>query len=436
MQSVKAIGTGRRKASGTMMDRRIKRKKWPPKRIAVYAAAAVAISVLAYGVVTSSGGSTLRIDSNKVTISSVTRGDFLEYITVSGTALPITTFYLDAVEGGRVQEVYLEEGSYVDVGDSILQLDNTDLHLDIMYREAQLFEQINNLRNTRLAMEQNGLTLREQLIEIDYQIQKSRRRYEQSIGLKEKNLISDEEFEQATDDHAYWLKKREITIESQKQDSTLRAIQVEQLEASVRRMQANLEVVKNKLDNLTLTAPVAGHLTSLTADVGESKARGERLGQIDVLDGFKLRAAVDEYYIARISRGQKADVRIGDADYSLTITKVYPEVRDGRFQIDLEFDDGEPDGIRRGQTVQTKLALGDLSQAILLPRGAFYHKTGGHWAYVLDESGTFAEKREIRLGRQNPHVYEVLEGLDPGERAITSSYDNFGDNEKLLLKNR
>jgi HlyD family secretion protein len=419
-----------------MMDRPIKRKKWPPKRIALYAIIAVVCFLLAYGIVTSGGGSTLRIDSEKVTISTVKRGEFLEYITVNGTVMPITTFYLDAVEGGRVQEVFLEEGSYVNVGDSILQLDNTDLHLDIMYREAQLFEQINNLRNTRLAMEQNSLTLREQLVEIDYQIQKSRRKYEQSIGLKEKSLISDDEFEQAGDDHDYWLKKREITIESQRQDSTLRAIQVEQLEASVVRMQTNLEVVKNKLGNLTLTAPVAGHLTSLTAEVGESKARGERLGQIDVLDGFKLRAAVDEYYIARIGKGQKAEVKIGGEDFSLTIKKVYPEVRDGRFQVDLEFDGGEPDGIRRGQTVQIKLALGDLSEAILLARGGFYHKTGGNWAYVVDESGAFASRRELALGRQNPHVYEVLEGLEPGERVITSSYDNFGDYDRLVLKNR
>jgi HlyD family secretion protein len=350
--------------------------------------------------------------------------------------MPITTFYLDAVEGGTVQKIFLEEGSYVNVGDSILQLDNTDLHLDIMYREAQFFEQINNLRNTRLAMEQNSLTLREQLIEIDYQIQKSKRRYEQSVGLKDRNLISEIEFEQARDDHEYWLRKREITIEGQLQDSILRTIQIEQLEASVARMQANLEVVKKKLENLILSAPVAGHLTSLIAEVGASKGRGQRLGQIDVLDGFKLRAAVDEYYISRINKGQKAEVKISGTDYGLTIKKVYPEVREGRFQIDLEFEETEPEGIRRGQTVQVKLALGDLSEALLLNRGGFYHKTGGNWAYVIDESGDFASKRDIKLGRQNPHVYEVLEGLDAGEKVITSSYDNFGDYDRLVLKNR
>jgi HlyD family secretion protein len=416
------------------MDRPVKKKKWPAKRIALYAGIGIVVFVLAYGLITSGGGSTLRIDSRKVTVSTVERGEFLEFIAVNATVMPITTFYLDAVEGGRVRKVFLEEGSHVNIGDTILQLDNTDLHLDIMYREAQLFEQINNLRNTRLAMEQNSLTLREQLVEIDYQIQKTRRTHERTVSLREKGLISEDEFEQARDDHEYWVKKREITIESQRQDSTLRAIQIEQLEASVSRMQANLEVVKQKLDNLTICAPVAGHLTSLTAEVGESKGRGERLGQIDVLDGFKIRAAVDEFYISRIAKDQKATVRIDGDDFALTISKVYPEVRDGRFQVDLEFDDGSPEGIRRGQSLQTKLALGDLAEAVLLARGSFYHKTGGNWVYVLDESAEVAVRREIRLGRQNPHVYEVLEGLEPGEKVITSSYDNFGDYDRLVIE--
>lgn len=418
------------------MDRPIVKTKWPPRRIALYSAVGIVIFLLTYGLITVGGRSTLKVDSRKITISTVTRGEFLEFITVSGTVMPITTFYLDAVEGGRVQEVFLEEGSYVNVGDTILRLDNTDLHLDIMYREAQLFEQINNLRNTRLAMEQNSLTLREQLIEFDYRIQTSRRRFEQNAGLREKNLISQDDFEQARDDLDYWVRKREITVESQRQDSALRAIQIEQLEESVERMQANLEVVKEKLDNLTLEAPVAGHLTSLTAEVGESKNRGERMGQIDVLDGFKLRAEVDEYYISRINKGQSAHARIGEGDHKLTICKVYPEVQDGRFQIDLKFDGTEPGEIRRGQTVQIKLALGDLSEALLLPRGAFYHKTGGNWVYVLDEPGSTAAKRQVSLGRQNPHVYEVLDGLESGERVITSSYEDFGDYDNLILTNR
>lgn len=418
------------------MDRPIEKKKWPPKRIALIASTVVIVFLLVYVFYSTSGSSTLKIDSQKITISEVISGKFQEYIPINGSVMPISTFYLDASEGGRVEQIYLEEGSFVEAGDSIMRLDNTDLHLDIMYREAQLFEQINNLRNTRLAIEQNSLTLRGQLVEIDYQIQKSKRRFDQSIGLKDKNLISEDEFEQARDDYEYWISKRDLTFETQRQDSILRAIQLKQLEVSVERMQANLEVVKSKLDNLILRAPVDGQLTSLIAEIGESKSRGERLGQIDILDGFKIRAAVDEYYISRINKGQEGTVKIAGEEYNLIIKKVYPEVRDGRFQIDMVFEETEPEGIRRGQTVQIRLALGDLADAVMLSRGGFYQKTGGNWVYVVDESGDFATKRNISLGMYNPQVYQVLENLEPGEKVITSSYDNFGDYDKLIFKDQ
>ncbi len=418
------------------MDKPIAKRKWPPRRIAIYLAAGTFAILMIYGLVTSGGGSTLKIDSRKITLSEVRYGEFQEYIPVNSTVMPRTTIYLDAVEGGRVEEIFLEEGSIVEARDSILRLDNTDLHLDIMYREAQLFEQINNLRNTRLAMEQNSLELGEQLVEINYQIRSKKRKFEQSKGLMAKDLISTDEFDQSRDDYNYWLKKREITIESQKQDSVLRAIQVKQLEESVDRMQKNLEFVRQKLENLVVTAPVDGHLTSLVAEVGETKSRGERLGQIDVLDGFKVRAAVDEYYVSRISKGQTASVKIGDSDHDLVISKVYPEVRDGRFMIDMHFTGSEPEDIRRGQSVQIRLALGDLAKTTMVPRGGFYQETGGNWIYIIDDSGNFAYRREVRLGRQNPHVYEVLSGLEPGDLVITSSYGNFGDYSRLELENR
>ena len=392
--------------------------------------------LIIYGFITASGGSVLKIDSSRITISEVTEGEFQEFIPVNGTVTPIKTFYLDAVQGGMVEEIFVDEGTYVKAGDPILQLDNTDLQLDIMFREAQLFEQINNLRNTRLAMEQNSLRLREQLLEIDHQIDNSKREYERSVSLRDKNLISQEEYDRAVENHEYYQNKRELTLETQRQDSVLRAIQIEQLEMSVERMQANLTVVKSKLEKLTLKAPIEGQLTSLVAEVGESKARGQRLGQIDVLEGFKIRAAVDEYYISRISKGQSGEVRLGGQSYQLMITKVYPEVRDGRFEIDLEFQGAEPEGIRRGQTVQIRLALGDLARAVMLARGGFYSKTGGNWVYVVSESGDEASKRDIRLGRQNPQVYEVLEGLQPGELVVTSSYDNLGDFDRLVFKDR
>jgi len=418
------------------MDRKLEKKKLTPKRIAWSAGGLALVILIVYVLLSSTSGSTLRVDSNRLTISEVTRGEFQEYITQTGTVSPIRTHYLDATQGGSVIKVFVENGSMVEVGDELLQLDNTDLHLDIMYREAQLYEQINNLRNTRLAIEQNSLGLRGDLLEIDHQISNSKRDFEQYRQLLEKNLISQNDYEQAEENYDYWTKRRELTLETQRQDSILRTIQIEQLEASVTRMQANLEVVKQKLENLIVRAPISGQLTSLDAEVGELKSRGERLGQIDVLDGYKIRAAVDEYYISRVASGQTATADINDVTYNLTVKKVYTEVRDGRFQIDLEFDSAEPEGIRRGQSIQVRLMLGDLAQAVLLPRGGFYQKTGGNWIYVLDESNRYAVKRNISVGRYNPHFYEVLEGLEPGERCITSPYDNFEDFDRIIFSDR
>ncbi len=420
---------------GNGMDRPIRKKKITPRRIAMAAGGLFIIILIILGLKTAGSGSILRVDSEKLIISEITYDKFLEFIPVQGTIMPIKTFYLDALQGGTVVETFLEEGNMVEIGDSILRLDNTDLHLDIMYREAQLIEQINNLRNTRLAMEQNSLRLRGDLLDIDRMIRNSQRDYNTSVKLKEKNLISDEEFEQKRNDFEYWKERKVLTLETQRQDSILREIQINQLEESVSRMQSNMEIVRKKLENLIVRAPIAGHLTSLNAEVGESKARGERLGQIDVLEGFKIRAEIDEYYIARISVGQKGEVKIAGDDYSLMATKVYPEVRNGRFFVDMEFTGDPPENIRRGQTAQVKLALGDLSEAILLPRGGFFNETGGNWIFVVDKSGDFAVRREIRLGRMNPQVYEVLEGLEPGERVVTSSYANFKDFDRLVLKN-
>ncbi|MFZ5980776.1 MAG: efflux RND transporter periplasmic adaptor subunit [Candidatus Zixiibacteriota bacterium] len=418
------------------MDRIIEKKKWPPKKIAWLASGAVLVLLIIYTLISTTAGSTYRVDSTRLTVAEVTQGEFQEFITFTGAAMPIRSVFLDATEGGSVTEVFVENGTFVNVGDRILQLDNTDLHLDIMYREAQLFEQINNLRNTRLAMEQNSLSLRGDMLEIDHQIDDARRDYEQSVKLLEKNLVSQNEFDRAKENYDYWMKRRELTLETQRQDSLLRTIQIEQLEASVERMQVNLGVVKQKLENLVVRAPISGQLTSLDAEVGELKSRGTRLGQIDVLESFKIRAPVDEYYIARVNEGQTATTEINDVTYNLSVKKVYTEVRDGRFQIDMEFDGQAPDDIRRGQSVQVRLMLGDLEDAVLLPRGGFYQKTGGNWIYVLDESNKFAVKREISIGRYNPKVYEVLDGLQPGERCIISSYENFEDFDRIVFSDR
>lgn len=417
-----------------MMDKPIKKKKITPRRIAVAGGGLGLLALIIFGLKSAGGGPTLRVESDKIIISDITYGKFLEFIPVQGTIMPIKTFYLDAQQGGTIVETYLDEGSMVEKGDKILRLENTDLHLDVMNREAQLIEQINNLRNTRLAMEQNSLQLKSDLLDIDRMIRNSQRDFDISTKLREKDLISEDEFQQRKNDYEYWKERKTLTLETQRQDSLLRTIQIRQLEESVNRMQSNMDIVKKKLEDLVVRAPIAGQLTSLNAEVGESKSRGERLGRIDVLEGFKIRAEIDEYYIARISVGQKGDVKIAGEDYKLTATKVYPEVRDGRFHVDMEFEGDPPEGIRRGQTAQVRLALGDLSDAVLLPRGGFFNETGGNWIFVVDKSGDFAIRREIRLGRMNPQVYEVLDGLEPGEKVVTSSYANFKEFDRLVFK--
>jgi len=415
------------------MDRKIPKNRWTLRNIAGLSGTALIILLILYYLVLGDHRSKLNVESEKITVSEVTRGQFQEFDPVQGTVQPIQTFFLDAVEGGRVDSTFVEAGSFVKQGDRILKLANMNLQLDVLYREALLFEQINNARNTRLAIEQNTLALRGQLTDVTYQIQRLERQDERDTVLLAKGLISKQDFQQVNDEHLYWIQKRALTVDNIRQDSILRHTQIEQLDASVKRMQNNLDLVKRSMDNLVVRAPISGQLTSRNAEIGESKSPGQRLGQIDVLDGFKVLTPIDEFYIARVNPGQKGETDINGKTYRLTVTKVYPEVRDNKFEVDMLFDGTPPPGIRRGQTLQIRLELGDLAEAVMVPRGGFYQKTGGQWIYVVDGSGAFAVKRPIRLGRQNPQVFEVLEGLEPGEKVVTSSYDNFGDIDKLVL---
>ncbi len=417
------------------MDRKIEKKKWPPKKIAWVSATTIFFAVVFYMIVFGDRSSKLNVNTDRITISTVYEGPFQEFIPISGSVLPIKTVYLDAIEGGRVEKIFLESGTVVNVGDTILKLSNTNLLLDIMYREANLFEQNNNLRNTRLAMEQNSLALRSQLLELEFDITTKKREFDRNKKLIEKNLISQEEYDQSKDSYKYLLNKEALTIEKQKQDSIFRTVQISQLESSVERIQNNLSIVKQNLENLFIKAPISGRLTSLNAEIGELKTLGERIGKIDVLDGFKVRANIDEHYIARVDNGQAGTFELTGKKYKLEVRKVDPEVREGRFRVDMNFIGETPPDIRRGQTLRIRLELGDPGTAILLARGGFDQKTGGRWVYVLNESEDFAVKRDIKAGRQNPLALEILEGLEPGEKVITSSYDNFVDNDKLILKN-
>jgi HlyD family secretion protein len=307
--------------------------------------------------------------------------------------------------------------------------------LDIMNREAEFFQLNNDLRNAQLIMEQNQLNLQSQILELDYNIQQSKRKYKREKILRKKEIIPAEQYENTKTEYEYLCRKKELTQRTYDQDTRFRKHQIKQIKASLNRMETNLRIAKQRLENLTIKAPVTGHLTSLNAEIGESKNRGERLGQIDILEGFKVRVPVDEHYIARINTRQQGEFTFDDKTYQITISKIYPEVTDGRFEIDMEFGDLQPNSITRGQTLHIRLELGNLSTAVLLANGGFYQKTGGQWVYVIDETGEFATKRKINLGRQNPEAFEVLAGLQAGEKVITSSYDNYGDNiDKLVLK--
>jgi len=416
------------------MDRKIEKRFWTKKRTIYLSIGIVGVLAIVYGLFSLGGGSALRLEASRLTISTVTEGEVQEFIPVSGIVTPLKTFYLDAVQGGRVAEVFAEQGAMLKTGDPILRLENMDLRLDIMYREAQLYEQINNLRNTRIAMEQRMLQLRADLLEVDRMINESKRQYAVAVSLREKGYASPNEFDRAKEEFDYWTNKRVLTIETQHQDSVLRSQQVQQLEGSVARMEANLEFVRKRLEDLVLRAPIAGQLTSLNAEVGESKGFGQRLGQIDVLDGFKLQADVDEYYVSRINAGQLAMATVTGAACSLKVSKVYPEITGGKFRVDLTFISRSPADLRRGQTLQIRLVLGDLSRAIMLARGGFYNTTGGRWVYLLKTGSNEAFKQDIELGRQNTDVYEVLKGLTPGDRAITSSYETYSQYERIILK--
>jgi HlyD family secretion protein len=415
------------------MDRAIERRTWTWKRIAWVAGGVLLLAFTLYELIFAFKGSTLRVEEERLTISTVVRAPFQEFIPIVGNVLPRNTIYLDAVEGGRVEEIYADAGSMVKKGDRILKLGNTSLLLDIMWREAELFQQSNNLRSTRLSMEQYQLNLSQELADVENQLTQQKRIYQRDQELMKDQLISQQTFELARDQYEYLIKKRDLTVESQKKELEFRRTQIDALDQSLKSMQDNLKIAKSKLEDLTIKAPVSGYLTALNAEIGQSKALGERLGQIDILDGFKVRADIDEHYIGRVVEGKVGDFDLSDRTYRVEVKKIYPEVKDGKFEVDLDFESAVPEGIRRGQTVHIRLQLSDVSEEVLLPRGGFYQNTGGNWAFVLDPSGKTAVRRNIRLGRQNPEFFEVLEGLHTGDRVITSSYDAFGDMERLIL---
>ena len=413
------------------MDRVIDQRE---KRWWYWIAGAAVVLALAWLMFSGAGSDkAYTVDGQRLSIATVEKGIFQDYIPLRAAVEPLKTVYLDAIEGGRVERVFVEEGAVVQQGDALLELSNTTLQLDVIAREAEVSEQLNNLRNTQLAIEQNRLKLRGDLIEIDYQIVRLERQIKRLERITEAQLMSRDELENAQDELKYWQARREVTQASQAQDEKLRVAQITQLESSIEQLEQNLTIARANLDNLRVLAPRSGKLTSLDAEIGESKARGQRLGQIDDIDQFKASALVNEFYINRVRLGQTAEARVGGQAQQLEVSKIYPEVRNGQFEVDLTFAEGAPPDIRRGQTLQLNLSLGDQVEAILLENGPFFQDTGGAWAFVLTAEGDEAYRRRLQLGRRNPAYIEVESGLVPGDRVVISQYTGLQEIDRLRL---
>ena len=416
------------------MDRVIEKKKGLKMKHLYIAGGVIIFGFLIYQVLFASHDSVFRAEKDKLTISTVEDGLFNDYITVIGQVEPIRTIYLDVEEGGKVEEIYIEEGEMVKKGDVILKLTNADLNTTMMTSESQLAYHANELRNTQIQIEQLQIQNKQQKLEIDLKVIQAKRRFKQYERLYQEELVPREDFLQAKESYELSLKEKELTYQKMVQDSIFRTNQRISMDESLENMKISLRMAKERLEDLNVKAPADGQLGLLDAEIGQSISRGQRLGLVHILTDFKIKAKIDEHYIDRVRRDLPASFDRSGTNYNLTVKKVYPEVREGQFEIDIVFNQEKPENIRTGQTYHLKLELGESGKAVLIPRGGFFQSTGGQWVFVLNESGTEAVKRSIRIGKQNPQYYEVLEGLKPGEKVITSGYELFGNNDKLVLR--
>ena len=415
------------------MDRKIEKKGIPRKVIWYMVFGALMLTVLGI-IIFGDKSSKYNVDVSRITIEEVKEDVFQDYITVQGTVEPITTVYLDAVEGGRVEEILIEEGNMVKKGDVILRLSNDNLLLEITNNEAQVVRAINELRTARLQMDQTRLNYQSQIIELETTVIQNRRSFDNNKILREQNHISREEYDQSREAYEDSKEMLDLVLMNYRNDSIYRSIQISSLESSVRSMEESMRIIRRRLENLNIKATTDGELATLNPEIGEVITYGNRVGTINILDSYKLRVDIDEHYIARITRDLTGECDFASTPYTGRITKIYPEVQGGRFAVDMVFTDEVPEQIRIGQTSRIRLQLGESKQGILLTKGGFYQTTGGQWVFVLDETEEFAVKRDISIGRQNPRYYEVLSGLEPGEQVIVSSYQNYADHDKLILK--
>ena len=418
------------------MDRKIEKKKglavaFTKKALPFWGGALLLVFIL--WLIFRDDSKKLRIDADNISISTVTSGEFNDYIRLSGQVAPMTTIQISPLEGGVVQEIVTEEGSKVKKGDVLVILSNESLDMQILNSEADLAEKENILRNTMIQMEQQKLSVEQEKLQLQMEVRRNKRTYESQKALYDDGLIAKEDFLKAEEDYLLSNNRLRLVQNRIKQDSLYRSVEIIQMRESLDNMRVNMMMIRKRKDNLTIKAPIDGELGLLDVVLGQSVGAGTKIGQINNLDSYKIEAQIDEHYIDRVTPGLEATFERQSERYQAQIRKVYPEVRDGKFKADFKFMDQQPENIRSGQTYYLNLQLGQPVEAVLIPRGAFYQKTGGKWIYVLSSDGTKATRRDIRIGRQNPQYYEVIEGLEPGEKVITSSYDNFGESDVLVF---
>jgi len=416
------------------VDRAIEKKKWTSKKMITIAVVVVVVALIAMSYYFTSGKSKLNVDEERITISEVTKGKFQEFIPVNGVVLPLTTIYLDASEGGRVEEKFVEDGAVMKKGQPILRLSNTDLLMTMMSQQNTVYNTLTQMQINNNAAQQNTVSKLNQMADVESLFQEAERVYLMDKQLFEQKVIGVQEFKKAQNDYNYYSKKRKLAQQILQQDSVSRSQQGEQDKRSYKGSQEALNMMRQKVNDLIVKSPIDGQLTSLDAEIGQTKRQGDRLGQIDVSSGFKVRVDIDEHYISRIYSGLKGDFTFADKTYKLKISKVFTQVVNGRFQVDMQFDGIVPKGIRRGQTLQIRLTLSDEKEVIRLPRGGFYQQTGGNWIFKVSANGKTAYKTDIQLGSQNPDYYEVLQGLKPGDKVVTSNYENYGTMQELVIK--
>ena len=416
------------------MDRPIEKKFWNKKRIMIVAGIAGIAALIALSIYLSTGKSKLNVDTERITISEVKKAPFKEYIPINGVVLPMNTIYLDAMEGGRVEEKFVEDGAVMAKGQPILRLSNSDLMLNLLTQQSQVYNTLTQMQIAQNAAQQNTVSKLNQMADVESQLKEAERIYTMNKYLYDNKAIGSQEFKKSQNDYNYYLEKKKLSERILKQDDQLSKQQTKQASQQYSGSQKTLGLFNQKVGDLIVRAPVSGQLTSLDAEIGQSINKGTRLGQIDVIGSYKVRADIDEHYISRVFIGLNGEATFANKTYKLRIKKVFSQVTNGRFQVDMEFTDDVPKDIRRGQTLQISLALSDETTAVLLAKGGFYQQTGGNWVFKVSDNGKFAYKADVQLGRQNPDYYEVMSGLKPGDKVVTSSYENYGEMQELVLK--